>query len=83
MVGSILRNCLSDVEELRQLLEKSRVRNRGSSAAVGRMGKAMVVFRDEKRVEKVFQRLERDKGSLALCIQEIDSWALPFLTADA
>ena len=71
-VESILRSCLSSVEELHQLLEKSRIGRRKKNNVIVRVEKVMAALRGE-RVEGVFQRLERDMGLLAVCIQEIDT----------
>ena len=71
-VESILRSCLSSVEELRQLLDKSRIGRRKRNGVAVRIEKVMFALRSE-RVEGVYQRLEQDINLLQICIQEIDS----------
>jgi len=70
-VAAVLGDCLCEIQELRQLLDKS-LTHEGSHTAV-RIHKMIAALMNDKRVEAVFRRLERDKVSLALCIQEVDS----------
>ena len=70
-VASVLGTCLREAEELRELMDKS-VASEGSHAII-KFQKAFVGVINEKKVMTLFQRLERAKVSLALCVQEIDS----------
>jgi hypothetical protein len=69
-VASVLETCLREVEELRRLLEKSLASERSH---VIKFQKAFFAVMNEKKVIALFQRLEREKVSLTLCIQEVDS----------
>lgn len=71
MMASVLRTCLREAEELRQLLENG-IASEGSPAII-RVRKAFVGVVNENKTMGLFQKLERAKVSLGICIQEIDS----------
>ena len=81
-VASVLRTCLSEVEELRRLLNECSASNK--DRPMEKIRKALLAVVNGKKVEALFQRLEKQKMSLALCIHEVDSYVgqWPFL-ADA
>lgn len=70
-VGSILRNCTGEAEKLKEMLE-----NISTAAGDGKAKKLWKVLdgvAKEKRILALFANLEREKSSLALCIETIDA----------
>ena len=70
-IASVLGNCLHEIEDLRNLLERSATCEKSRPRAKAR--KALVAMFNERQVTQMMQRLEREKTILSLCIQEVDS----------
>jgi hypothetical protein len=73
LVGSILRNCVSEAEKLLGILEEITTAARDGRAR--KFWKALDGVAREKRILALLVNLEREKSSLALCIEAIDSYA--------
>jgi hypothetical protein len=73
-VASILRTCLTGAEEIQRILEKVSVTDKDGK--IKRILKALAATVKEKDIIALFNNLEREKSSLALCIQGIDSQVL-------
>lgn len=71
LVASLPRNCFADAGQLGEELRKISV-----SAEGGRVKKiwtVLVGLTKEEKVLALFERLEQEKSTLALCIETIDS----------
>jgi hypothetical protein len=70
-VGSILRNCTGEAEKLKEILEN--ISTAAGDGKARRLWKALDGVAKEKRILALFANLEREKSSLALCIETIDA----------
>jgi hypothetical protein len=71
LMGSILRNCVSEAEELQEIL--ANISTAAGDGKIRELWKALDGVAKEKRILALFANLEREKSSLALCIKTIDS----------
>lgn len=71
LVGSILRNCVGEVEKLQEIL--TNISTAAGDGKVRKLWKALDGVAKEKRILALLANLEREKSSLALCIKTIDS----------
>jgi hypothetical protein len=71
LVESILRNCVGEAEKLQEILGK--ISTAAGDARVKKLWKALDGVTKEKKILTLFAKLEREKSSLALCIETIDS----------
>ena len=70
-IASILESCGATAAKLLEILEKVAVK--GEDGKVRKVQKAILSLLKEKETLHFFNDLEREKSSLILCIQEIDS----------
>ena len=70
-VGSILRNCTGEAEKLKEILEN--ISTATGDGKARKLWKALDGVAKEKRILALFANLEREKSSLALCIETIDA----------
>ena len=70
-VGSILRNCTGEAEKLKEILEN--ISTAAGDGKARKLWKALDGVAKEKRILALFASLEREKSSLALCIETIDA----------
>jgi hypothetical protein len=70
-VVSILRTCLRQAADIQNLLKKVSVVDKDGQ--LKKIRKAFAAVMKEKEIDALFDNLEREKSSLALCIQEINS----------
>jgi len=73
-IDNILRTCVREGEELRDLLEGFLIHTNGSR--IRRWANAIGGLAMEERIIDQLQRLERGKTSLTLCIAQIDSYVV-------
>ena len=71
VTARILGSCLQAVEELQGRLKKGTSNSADGTPA--KIYKALLSTMNGKNVQTILSQLERDKSSLMLCIQEIDS----------
>jgi hypothetical protein len=71
LVESILRNCVSEAEKLLEILGK--ISTAAGDGRVKKLWKTLDGVTKEKRILALFANLEREKSSLAVCIEAIDS----------
>ena len=71
-VASVLTTCLSEVEEMQRLLDECTTTKKNRPKE--KIQKAFNAAANAKKVEALFQRLERQERFLALCIQEGNSY---------
>jgi hypothetical protein len=71
LVGSILRNCVSEAEKLQEIL--ANISTATGDGKIRELWKALDGVAKEKRILALFANLEREKSSLALCIETIDA----------
>lgn len=70
-VGSILRNCTGEAEKVKDILEN--ISTAAGDGKARKLWKALDGVAKEKRILALFANLEREKSSLALCIETIDA----------
>ena len=70
-ISSMLESCLHQAEELRRLFLKDTIN--GTDGSFVKLQKALTSAMNDKKAQKMFSQLEREKTLLMLCIQEIDS----------
>ena len=70
-VECTLRNCVDQAEELQEILGK--ISTAAGDGRARKLWKALDGVIKEKRILALFAKLEREKSSLALCIETIDS----------
>jgi len=70
-VGSILRNCTGEAEKLKEILEN--ISTAAGDGKARKLWKALDGVAKEKKILALFANLEREKSSLALCIETIDA----------
>jgi hypothetical protein len=70
-VASILSTCLLRAQEFRNLLKKTAATD--ADGRFVRVHQSLTAVMKEKEIAAPFVKLERDKSSLILCIQEIDA----------
>lgn len=73
-VASVLGTCLCEVHELRRLLQSCKAPDKSRSAV--KFQKTLIAVMNGKKVRDLFERLDREKASLLLCVQEADSYVL-------
>ena len=71
LVESILQTCVGEVRELQQIL--ANISTAAGDGAVRKVWKALDGITKEERILALFSNLEREKSSLALCVEAIDS----------
>ena len=71
LVGSVLRNCVGEVEKLQEILAS--ISTAAGDGKVRKLWKTLDGVAKEKRILALLANLEREKSSLALCIKAIDS----------
>ena len=74
-VASILRTCLRDAVRFQEMLKKVLVGEKDGH--LKKLQKAFSAVMKEKEFVSLLDNLEREKSSLTLCIQKIDSWVDP------
>lgn len=70
-MASILRTCLRQAVDMQNLLEK--VSATEKDGRLKKIWKSVAVVTKEKKIDTLFNDLEREKSALALCILETDS----------
>jgi hypothetical protein len=71
LVWSILRSCAGEAEKLKEIL--ANISTAAGDGKVRKLWKALDGVAKKKRILALFAILEREKSSLALCIETIDS----------
>ena len=71
LVGSILRSCVGEAEKLQEIL--ANISTAAGDGKVRKFWRALGQVAEEKRILALFANLEREKSSLVLCIETIDS----------
>jgi len=72
-IALVLSTCLSTAAKLKSVLEKMKG---------NRLKQAVLVMAKEKEIIGMFDDLEKEKSSLMLCIQEVDSRILDVMQSD-
>ena len=70
-ITSILKECLVEVNHLRDILSK--ITLEVGDGKVKQLWKAIDGVMKEKKINALFEELEQQKSSLTLCIQAVDS----------
>jgi hypothetical protein len=70
-VASILSTCMRSAAEVQGILKK--VSTTTKDGQLKKVRKALTAVMKEKEILALFNNLEREKGLLTLCIQEIDA----------
>jgi hypothetical protein len=71
LIGSILKNCVKEAEDLRDVLSKLTVES--DAVRVEKYWKAVVGVAKEKRILGILEKLEEERNALTLCIVSINS----------
>ena len=72
LIASVLRSCLKTAEPLLETLTKISIEE--GDGKLRKLQKISLALTKEKRITTSLADLEREKNSLILCIQEIDSY---------
>lgn len=70
-IASVLRTCLAQVQDIQQQLWVV-VTNKNDDR-VDKIKKALMAAMKDKKFDKLFEELEKQKATLLLCIAEIDA----------
>jgi len=70
-INSVLRACLILISDIQKELQKLQVDPRDHTGV--KLQKSLMAAFKEKKFGKMFEELEKQKATLVLCIQEVDS----------